>query len=185
MPKTPILCQPRIPPRKKKAHSMSGLSTRSKIISIKKYQITVTICDFAIYFPIIFTSRKTEMLTVAKYVQHFIYSFFTPFPTNNCSIVISSSKDPHGELIKQNVLIVYGSVDETADHFGCTVEDVKKYLSESLKILFQVRASRPRPHLDDKIVTAWNGKLFISLNSVISTHLQKILLFVLESSSFQ
>lgn len=35
---------------------------------------------------------------------------------------------------------------------------MKKYLSESLTILFEVRAKRPRPHLDDKIVTAWNGK---------------------------
>lgn len=66
-------------------------------------------------------------------------------------------KDLHGELTNQNVLIALGSIRDTADKFDCSVEDTEKYLSEAKQILFQVRSQRPRPHLDDKIITAWNG----------------------------
>lgn len=66
-------------------------------------------------------------------------------------------QDPHGELTNQNVLIVYGTLEETAEHFGFTVESTKAYLKEALDILYKAREKRPRPHLDDKIVTAWNG----------------------------
>ncbi|HYY13565.1 MAG TPA: hypothetical protein VE758_03945 [Chthoniobacterales bacterium] len=46
---------------------------------------------------------------------------------------------------------------ETAKKFGLTNEKAEQLLAESRKILFDVRAKRPRPARDDKIVTAWNG----------------------------
>jgi hypothetical protein len=48
-------------------------------------------------------------------------------------------------------------VEETARQFGRTEEEIAKLLSEARCKLFGVRAKRPRPHLDDKIITAWNG----------------------------
>lgn len=57
----------------------------------------------------------------------------------------------------KNVLIVYGTLEETSENFGIPVEKVKEYLKEALEILYEDRKSRPRPHLDDKIITAWNG----------------------------
>ncbi|XP_014236341.1 spermatogenesis-associated protein 20 isoform X1 [Trichogramma pretiosum] len=70
---------------------------------------------------------------------------------------VSPRQDPHGELLSQNVLINYGSFEETAENFNLTTDEVKTHLQEALKILFVERSKRPRPHLDDKIITAWNG----------------------------
>ena len=69
-------------------------------------------------------------------------------------------QDPHGELTNQNVLIVYGTLEETAEYFGFSIENTKAYLKEALDILYEARKQRPRPHLDDKIVTAWNGNRY-------------------------
>ncbi|XP_015590686.1 spermatogenesis-associated protein 20 isoform X2 [Cephus cinctus] len=77
---------------------------------------------------------------------------------------VAEHQDPHGELTGQNVLIIYGSLIETAEHFGCSSEEIEKYLKESRAILFEHRSKRPRPHLDDKIITAWNGLMISGLS---------------------
>ena len=44
-----------------------------------------------------------------------------------------------------------------AKAFKKTEQEIAASLADSRKKLFDVRAKRPRPHLDDKIITAWNG----------------------------
>jgi uncharacterized protein len=65
--------------------------------------------------------------------------------------------DPHGEFTGKNILIERHSIAETASHFGKTEEGTQRVLAEARAKLFAIRAKRPRPHLDDKIITAWNG----------------------------
>lgn len=65
--------------------------------------------------------------------------------------------DPHGELKGKNTLIRRMSVADAAKFFQKTEPEIEKSLRESRAKLFAVRAKRPRPHLDDKIITAWNG----------------------------
>ncbi len=65
--------------------------------------------------------------------------------------------DPLGELRYKNILIVSHSVEETASRFGMTPESVRDTLAGARARLFDAREKRPRPHLDDKIITAWNG----------------------------
>lgn len=72
-------------------------------------------------------------------------------------------QDHHGELVKKNVLMVYDGVERTSEHFGLSVEETTKLIQEACKILYKVRETRPRPHLDDKIVTAWNGLMISGL----------------------
>jgi len=50
--------------------------------------------------------------------------------------------DPHHEFTGRNILFQAHVVEEDA---------------EADAILFEARAKRPRPHLDDKILTSWNG----------------------------
>src|SRR5205085_6638386 len=48
----------------------------------------------------------------------------------------------------------------TPKAFGVGTKDVdvvQKSLAQSRKKLFSIRNKRPRPHLDDKIIAAWNG----------------------------
>jgi len=66
--------------------------------------------------------------------------------------------DPHGELAGKNVLIVrYPDLSALADELNRPVTEVEESLNRSKALLYQHRSQRPRPHCDDKILTAWNG----------------------------
>ena len=66
-------------------------------------------------------------------------------------------EDPHGEFPGKNILYVAHSAAESASHFGISEDEVDRKLSKARKKLFDARAGRPRPHLDDKILAGWNG----------------------------
>jgi uncharacterized protein len=65
--------------------------------------------------------------------------------------------DPHGEFSGKNVLIVSHTIEETAQHFGLAADVLQRTLSDARRRLFEARAKRPRPHVDDKTIAAWNG----------------------------
>jgi hypothetical protein len=65
--------------------------------------------------------------------------------------------DPHGELVGLNTLIRRLSDEEAAEEVGMSLDETREVLARSRRTLFDLRTSRPRPHLDDKIVAAWNG----------------------------
>lgn len=65
--------------------------------------------------------------------------------------------DPLGELKGKNTLIARMTEAEAAKVFKKEEAEVAKSLAASRKKLFDLRAKRPRPHLDDKIITGWNG----------------------------
>ncbi|MDZ7313825.1 MAG: thioredoxin domain-containing protein [candidate division KSB1 bacterium] len=65
--------------------------------------------------------------------------------------------DPHGEFRDKNVLYAAYTVADAAHRFKHSESEITAILAEGRKKLFEARKSRPRPHLDDKIITAWNG----------------------------
>jgi uncharacterized protein len=65
--------------------------------------------------------------------------------------------DPQDEFRGKNILIERHTIAETAKHFRKAEEEIRKLLATSREKLFSIRAKRPRPHLDDKIIAAWNG----------------------------
>ncbi len=65
--------------------------------------------------------------------------------------------DPHGEFTGKNILYQAHTVEETAQRFGRPPDEVGAGLEDAGRILLQARSGRVRPHLDDKILTAWNG----------------------------
>ncbi len=65
--------------------------------------------------------------------------------------------DPHGEFPRKNVLYVAHSIEDTAKRFNKTPEAMRELLGKARAKLLTHRVSRPRPHLDDKTITAWNG----------------------------
>ena len=65
--------------------------------------------------------------------------------------------DPQDEFRGKNILIKRSTIGETAKHFKKSEDQVRQSLARSREKLFSIRAKRPRPHLDDKIIAAWNG----------------------------
>ena len=71
--------------------------------------------------------------------------------------------DPHGEFAGRNILYVAHTLEETARQFDQTPAEVSELLDQGRARLFNARSERPRPHLDDKIITAWNGHMISAL----------------------
>ena len=65
--------------------------------------------------------------------------------------------DPQDEFRGKNILIQRHAIAETAQHFKKSEEEIRQSLARSREKLFSLRSKRPRPHLDDKIISAWNG----------------------------
>jgi uncharacterized protein YyaL (SSP411 family) len=65
--------------------------------------------------------------------------------------------DPQDEFRGKNILIQRHTIAETAQRFKKGEDEIAKSLAQSREKLFAVRAKRLRPHLDDKIIAAWNG----------------------------
>jgi hypothetical protein len=65
--------------------------------------------------------------------------------------------DPQDEFRGKNILIERHTIAETAHHFRKSADAVHDLLKQSREKLFVIRSKRPRPHLDDKIIAAWNG----------------------------
>ncbi len=69
----------------------------------------------------------------------------------------NAPSDPQQEFVGKNLLYVAQSVEDLAQRFNRDVEDVGGALTRARIRMFEVQLGRPRPHLDDKVLTAWNG----------------------------
>jgi uncharacterized protein YyaL (SSP411 family) len=65
--------------------------------------------------------------------------------------------DPQDEFRGKNILIQRHTIAETAQHFKKSEDEIRQLLIRSREKLLSIRNTRPRPHLDDKIIAAWNG----------------------------
>jgi len=65
--------------------------------------------------------------------------------------------DPQDEFSGKNILIERHTIAETAKHFKKNEDEARQLLARSREKLLSIRNKRPRPHLDDKIIAAWNG----------------------------
>ncbi|MEQ1850449.1 MAG: thioredoxin domain-containing protein [Chthoniobacteraceae bacterium] len=70
-----------------------------------------------------------------------------------------AGSDPMKEFTGKNTLIQRLAIPEAAKLFKKTEAEIEQSLGVSRKKLFEVRAKRPKPHLDDKIIVAWNGMM--------------------------
>jgi len=76
-------------------------------------------------------------------------------------------EDPHLEFPRQNVLFSAKEPQDLAGRFGGAVDGILRRLAKARRTLSDVRGGRPRPGLDDKILTSWNG---LALSAFAKAH---------------
>ncbi|HEX6463020.1 MAG TPA: thioredoxin domain-containing protein [Vicinamibacterales bacterium] len=75
----------------------------------------------------------------------------------------NAPSDPQGEFAGQNILYTSQSIEDIAARTGKRPDEVGSLLQRTRLRMFEARAKRPRPHLDDKVITAWNGLMIAAL----------------------
>jgi len=106
----------------------------------------------------VWTTKEIEDVVGERVAAIFAYAYGVE-PGGN----VPAQQDIRGELKGKNVLYEAHSTEETAKKFGLSVEQTAQNLTAARSVLFAVRSHRPRPPLDDKIVTAWNGLMISAL----------------------
>ena len=69
----------------------------------------------------------------------------------------NAPQDPQQEFTGKNLLYVAQSIEEIAKESGRAPADVEQLLRDARLQMFRTQLGRPRPQLDDKVLTAWNG----------------------------
>jgi len=81
-----------------------------------------------------------------------IFNFYFGILANGNTV-----NDPHEVFANKNVLYIANDIYDTAKHFEKMPEEIAKIIDDSRSLLLKERIKRPKPHLDDKILTSWNG----------------------------
>ncbi|MBK5293754.1 MAG: thioredoxin domain-containing protein [Acidobacteriia bacterium] len=98
----------------------------------------------------IWTQQELESLLGPEIARWFCY---------HCGVEAEGNVrvDPHEEFRGRNILYQAHSIAQTAAQFGISESELRQALGIAQQRLMEARAGRVRPHLDDKILTAWNG----------------------------
>ncbi len=97
--------------------------------------------------------------------------------------------DPHEVFGHKNVLFVSKDIYDEAKFFKKSSEEILNIIKDSKKKLLEEREKRPRPHLDDKILTSWNGLMIsafakaysVTANDTYLHYAEKCAKFILEN----
>ena len=65
--------------------------------------------------------------------------------------------DPQNEFTGRSLLYVARSIEDLAKEFGKPEREIVDILTRARTTMLRARRDRPKPHLDDKVLTAWNG----------------------------
>ena len=76
---------------------------------------------------------------------------------------VPAARDPQREFTGKNILAAARALGETARLFGLGDQEASDRIASALERLRAVRARRPRPLRDDKILAAWNGLIISAL----------------------
>jgi uncharacterized protein YyaL (SSP411 family) len=65
--------------------------------------------------------------------------------------------DPQGEFTGKNLLYTAATIEDIAARTALAPDEIERILGVARQRMLEARSSRPRPHLDDKVLTSWNG----------------------------
>lgn len=102
--------------------------------------------------------QKTDIEKILGKDDADIFNFYYGILHNGNTI-----SDPHEVFKTKNVLYIANDIFDTANNFDKSPEEIAKNIDASRTKLLQARALRPKPQLDDKILTSWNGLMLSAL----------------------
>ncbi len=76
---------------------------------------------------------------------------------------VAPERDPQQEFTGTNILKLTRTPEEAARELEISRQEAESLLASAKHKIFTERAKRPRPHLDDKILTDWNGLMIAHL----------------------
>lgn len=76
---------------------------------------------------------------------------------------VAPDRDPQQEFTGTNILKLVRTAEEAARELEISKQEAEALLASAKRKLFDARAKRPRPHLDDKVLTDWNGLMIAHL----------------------
>jgi len=77
--------------------------------------------------------------------------------------------DPQNEFTGKNLLYTARPLADVTENASMSALEVVEVLEGARRALFDRRSTRPRPHLDDKVLTAWNGLMIAAFARVART----------------
>jgi len=101
---------------------------------------------------------KSEIDSILENQTGDIFSYYYGIETQGNII-----EDHHGAFVGKNVLHIAHGLEETVKKFNATQPEIERTLQRAKETLLNHRANRPRPHRDEKIITAWNGLMISAL----------------------
>lgn len=110
-------------------------------------------CEGAFY---LWTEKEIRDVLPKEDASIFIYRFGVEKKGNVL-------EDPQGEFQAKNILYQAHSLAETVEKFNKTEQFVVSGLEKSKNALLTIRSQRKKPHLDDKVLVAWNGLMIGAL----------------------
>ena len=85
--------------------------------------------------------------------------------------------DPHNEFTGRNLLYTAHGIADIAKELDREPAQIADVLMQARVTLFEARAKRPRPHLDDKVLAGWNGLMiaaFARASRVLSSTIANV-----------
>ena len=71
--------------------------------------------------------------------------------------------DPQQEFTGKNLFYTAATFEDIAARVGRPVDDVVDVVARARPVLLEARNRRPRPSLDDKVLTSWNGLMIAAM----------------------
>lgn len=102
------------------------------------------------------TSREVENIFPSedKHASTAVAAYFGVLEDGN----VDQDHDPNDDFINQNILRIAKSVDDVSKQHNIPVDTLKESIVKARALLREKTIKdRPRPQLDDKVVTGWNG----------------------------
>jgi len=112
--------------------------------------------------------EKKEIEIILNEIEAKIFEFFYGIENHGNTL-----NDPHEVFGKKNVLFVANDIYETAKKFDKTPEEIAEIIDEARSKLLIERNKRPKPHLDDKILTSWNGLMISAFTKIFQATQKK------------